>query len=120
MKVPHLFIVVMFIATKLQQLHKLIAILIIPTTELTSINKKLDGGDKSTWINFSNDGYFAPESSIESMKPGDITSQWKVIPEENRIEFEQFFKEIIKLSKNHKLTVENINDTVSDSIYVMF
>jgi len=85
-----------------------------------SINKKLDGGDKSTWINFSNDGYFAPESSIESMKPGDITSQWKVIPEENRIEFEQFFKEIIKLSKNHKLTVENINDTVSDSIYVMF
>lgn len=85
-----------------------------------SINKKLDGGDKSTWINFSDDNYFAPESPVDLIKPSDITKQWKVIPEENRKEFEQFFEEIIKLSKTHKLAAQEINDTVSESVYVMF
>ena len=85
-----------------------------------SIVKKLDGGNESTWINFYSDDYFAPASLIESIKPTDITMQWKVIPEKNRKEFELFFAEIIKLSKIHKLALGDITNSVSDSIYVMF
>jgi len=74
----------------------------------------------STWVNSSNQNYFISESPNKSIEPKDITLHWKVIPKELRKEYEPFLKEIIKLSKKHKLELEDVNNIISDSMYVMF
>lgn len=90
----------------------------IPSKE--SALNKLGDDSKSTWVNFSNKEYFIHDSPIESITPSDITRQWKAIPEEKRKEFNDFLKEIIKLSKKHKLETKDMTNTISDSIYAMF
>jgi carbamoyltransferase len=74
----------------------------------------------STWGNFSNHEFFLSDIPIESITPADIIGQWKVTPEEKKIEFIDLLKKLIALSKKHKQEVEDMVNTISDAIYVMF
>ncbi|KYK21254.1 hypothetical protein AYK24_03360 [Thermoplasmatales archaeon SG8-52-4] len=76
--------------------------------------------DESAWIQSKNDHYFDKVNPGKEITPEDIIKNWIFIPEKQRNEFKKFLLEIIRLSNKHKIKASEIENTVSESIYVMF
>ncbi len=75
---------------------------------------------ESTWTPSPNDLYFDEIDPQRKITPDTITGNWIGIPEKDREKFTHFLKDVIKLSYKHKLEISEIENTVSESIYVMF
>lgn len=82
--------------------------------------KSVQQNDKSTWRKSRNDHYFDRIDPEKEITPDEIIKNWIVIPEDQQHEFKKFLQEVIRLSNKHKLKASEIENTVSESIYVMF
>lgn len=67
-----------------------------------------------------------PGSNFDLIRPDyekqadDILRQWVAIPEEARGHFRAFLEEVIALADKYEIAASDIEDEISDSIYVMF
>jgi carbamoyltransferase len=74
----------------------------------------------STWFNISNHDYFNLFEHGRKLDSKDILSRWEILPDEIKKRLLLMIEEIVKMVNKSNLELSDLDEGISDSIYVMF